>query len=78
MGSYAVHVDFQLPNNNACVEYHLDAIECDDAAILIAIAKVEKIPPNGKQNNFEFGATHLLPKESVVKKRLLHAKQTSG
>ena len=53
MQSCEVHVDFQLPNDHTCVGYLLDAIECDDAALLAVIANVEEDnTPQGKCNNF--------------------------
>ena len=74
-----MHVDFQLPNSHTRVGYLLDAIKCDDAALLAAIAKVEEDDtPQGKRNDFELCATHLLPKDPIVKKRLLHAQSTAG
>ena len=74
-----MHANFKLPNNNTRVDYLLDAIECDDAALLTVIDKVEEddLPP-GKCNSFEICATHLLSKDPIVKKRLIHTKRTSG
>ena len=74
-----MYVDFQLPNGHTRVGYLLDAIECDDVALLAAIAKVkEDDSTNGKCSNFELCATHLLPKDLVVKKCLLLSKRSAG
>ena len=79
MQSCAVHVDFKLPNGHARVGYLLNGIECDDAALLAAITKVEEDDtPTGKRSDFELCATHLLPKDPVVKKRLLIFKCSAG
>ena len=79
MQTCSLHVDFQLPNGHTRVGYLLDAIECDDASLQAAMAKVEEDDgPDGKRNNFETAASHLLPKDPVVKKRLLAAKRSAA
>ena len=73
-----VHVEFQLPNDHMRVGYILEAIEYDDADLLVAITKVEEDDvPSSKRKLFEFYATHLLSKDPVVK-NLLYTKHTSG
>ena len=42
MQSCILHVDYQLPNGDTRVDYLLDGIECDDAALQEAIVVVEE------------------------------------
>ena len=63
MQSCVVHVDFQLPNDYNRVGYPLDAIECNDAALLAVITKVEEENTSqGKQNNLNYVQLTFSPK----------------
>ena len=73
--SCAVHVNFQLPNGHTRIGYLLDTIKCNNAPLLAAVVKVEEEnSPTGKRKCFEKYTTHLLPKNPVIKKRLIAAK----
>ena len=73
-----MHVDYQLPNEHSRVGYLLDRIECGNAAFQATIVVVEEDDePDGKKNKPEGAATHILPKDPVVKKRLLVAKRSA-
>ena len=72
----AIHIAYQLPNRNSRVGFLLDNIECEDTALQAAIAVIEEDDgPDGKRNDFEAAAAHILPKDPVVKKQLLAAKR---
>lgn len=70
MEACAQHVKYQLPNEHSRVGFLLDGIECSDAGLQAAMASVRTDDgPNGKRNNFEMAATHLLPYDPVMKRR---------
>jgi hypothetical protein len=61
MEACAEHVQYQLPNQHSRVGFLLDAIQNNDAGLQAAIASVRTDDgPNGKRNDFEAAATHLL------------------
>jgi len=71
MTQCAEHVAFQLPNEQTCVYYLMNAIGCNnDAPFQAAMALVQNDNgPTGKMNNFEDTASFLLPHCPVAKKR---------
>jgi hypothetical protein len=76
MEACAEHVQYQLPNQHSRVGFLLDATQNNDAGLQAAIASVRTDDgPNGKRNDFEAAATHLLPYDPVAKKRLSGTKR---
>ena len=70
MTQCAAHVDFQLPNEHTRVGYLLEAIQCSDAGLQAAMASIKvDTGANGKRNDFEASAAHLLPYDPVAKRR---------
>ena len=70
MEACAEHVEYQLPNEHSRVGYLLDGIQCSDAGLQAAMASVKTDNgPNGKRNNFEKTAAHIIPYDPVAKKR---------
>jgi hypothetical protein len=79
MQACAQHVQYQLPNEHTRVGYLLDAIENDDAGLQAAMAAInEDMAAGGKRNDFERAAAYLLPKDPVVKKRMLATKRANA
>ena len=71
MTACAEHVQYQLPNEHSRVGLLLDGIECSDAGLQAAMASVRTDDgPDGKRNDFEAAASHLLPYDPVAKRRL--------
>ena len=73
------HIEYQLPNEHTRVGYLLDAIECNDTPLQVAMANVEddtdaggtathRVP--GKRNNFEPVVAYLLPTDPVERQRV--------
>jgi hypothetical protein len=76
MEACAEHVQYQLPHQLSRVGFLLDAIQSNDAGLHAAIASMRTDDgPNGKRNDFEAAATHLLPYDPVTKKRLSGSKK---
>ena len=76
MSQCAVHIPFQLPNEQTRVTYLLDAIECSDAALQAAMALVRNdAGPAGKMNDFEAAAAFIVPHDPVAKKRQANPKR---
>ena len=71
MQQCAVHVEFQLPNEDSRVGYFCDAIETTNASLQAAMALIrnDDNPVVGKRSNFEATSTCLLPHDPVAKKR---------
>ena len=70
MQASAEHVQYQLPNEHSRVGFLLEAIQCSDPGLQTAMAHIKTDNgPEGMRNNFEATAAHLLPYDSVVKKR---------
>jgi hypothetical protein len=63
----ALHVAYQLPNEQTRVKYLLDSIRgCNDPGVQARIANIEGDDlPTGKRNTFEDSVTHLLPADPV-------------
>lgn len=76
MEACAQHVNYQLPNQHTRVGYLLEGIQCEDAGLQAAMAavRVDK-GPNGKRNDFEATASHLLPYDPVAKRRAAGGKR---
>jgi len=71
MQAAAEHVTYQLPNEHSRVGYLLDAIQCNDAGLQAAMASIKTDQAvTGMRNSFEASATHLLPYDPVLKKRV--------
>ena len=78
MQASAEHVQYQLPNEHSRVGFLLEAIQCSDAGLQAAMAKVKTYNgPQGMRNNFEATAAHLLPYDPVAKKRSSGQKRNS-
>ena len=78
MQASAEHVQYQLPNEHSRVGFLLEAIQCSDAGLQSVIASIKTV--NGSEdmkNNFEATAAHLLPYDSVAKKRSSGQKRNS-
>ena len=70
MQASAEHVQYQLPNEHSRVGFLLEVIQCSDPGLQAAIAIIKTDNgPEGMRNNFEATAAHLLPYDSVAKKR---------
>ena len=70
MQASAEHVQYQLPNEHSRVGFLLEAIQCSDLGLQAAMASIKTDNGlEGKRNNFEATAAHLLPYDPVAKKR---------
>jgi hypothetical protein len=79
MQAAAEHVTYQIPNEHSRVGYLLEAIQCNDAGLQAAMASIKTDQaPNGRRNDFEAAATHLLPYDPVQKKRVDQAGSKRG
>ena len=68
MTQYAKHVDHQLPNELARVNFLLHAIECKDTGLNSAIAMVTGDKrPTWNMNKYEYASAYLNPWDPVVK-----------
>ena len=79
MSACAEHIQYQLPNEYSQVGFLLDAIQCADAGLQATMASVKTDNgPNGLRNNFERAISHLLPYDTVAKKRATGIKRGSA
>ena len=70
MQQCAEHVEYQLSNEPPCVSYLLEGIVCPDPGLQAAMASIcTDDGPTGMRNDFEAAAAHILPYDSVAKKR---------
>ena len=66
----AEHVQYQLPNEHSRAGFLLEAIQCSDPGLQAAMASIKTDNGlEGIRNNFEATAAHLLPYDTVAKKR---------
>ena len=78
MQASAEHVQYQLPNEHSRVGFLLEAIESSHPGLQAAMASIKTDNgPEGLRNNFEVTAVHLLPYDSVAKKRSNGYKRSS-
>ena len=62
MQACAKHIQYQLQNDHLRVGFLLEAIQCLDHGLQVAMANTKtKNGPNGMHNNFEDAAAHLVP-----------------
>eukprot|EP00957_Ditylum_brightwellii_P147428 11226100-Ditylum_brightwellii.AAC.1 len=77
MEQCSAHVEFQLPNQLARVNYLLDGIECGDPTLQASMALVKNdTGPNEKMNDFEATAAFIIPSDTVARK--LHVGKKRG
>ena len=70
MHSCAEYVQYQLPIEHTRVGYPLAGIQLNDAGLQAAMTSIQiDTSPSGKRNSFEATATHILPYDTVAKKR---------
>ena len=53
------HINNQVPDNSQCVEYLIDSISCQDAALQAAIGNI-CAGTNNMRQNFELAASHMM------------------
>ena len=69
MSACAEHVQYQSSNEHSHVGFLIDAIQCADAGLQVALASVKMDNgPNGLWSNFERAFSHLLPYDPIAKK----------
>ena len=79
MQASAEHVQYQLPNECSRVGFLLEVIQCSDPGLQAAMASIKTDNGlEGMRNNFEATAAHLLPYDSVAKKRSSGQKRGSA
>ena len=62
------HVEFQVPTEHTRVGYLISNIDCSDAALQAALAKV-RTDTNGSRQNFKQAVNEILPVDPFVKKQ---------
>ena len=72
------HTSYQLLNKYSRVRYTLDAIENNDASLRASLSNTEDdTTPNGKREDFEKEATHMLPKDPILNRRTVTINRTA-
>ena len=79
MQAIAEHVQYQLPNEHSRVGFLLEAIQWSDPGLQAAMASIKTDNGlEGRRNNFEATAAHLLPYDPVAKKKSSGQKRGSA